>query len=390
MKRRCNGEGTINQRSSDGRWIGNITIGIDSKTGKAVRKSCSAKTQAECKTKLDALKKQYQGITAVRKDITSKTVYTDYLLHEWLAEKQNVEKLEESTIATHRARIKCYFTGYFRKTTIGHVTSQRIIKFYGELGDKISAETIHKIHAIINNSFSKLIRDGVVVVNPCTGIRLPTVHHHEKEALTDDECETILHVAEAFTSLSKVKGKNMYVYISLALVTGLRRGEMCALTWDKVDFQRNKIKVDRAIAEIDGKMTGKRTKTDASIRYISVPPSMTAMLQHHHDTYATGTYVFPNSNNKEIPQSPSSVCKQYKAILKIAGIESSLHILRHTNITNMITAGVNLKTVKQRAGHSRIETTMGYTHPADKYEQEAGMIFDKFLNNSDNSTNETA
>lgn len=56
--KRVNGEGTISKRSSDGRWIGQITIGYDD-NGKAIRKACSAKSQAECKRKLDKLKNQF-------------------------------------------------------------------------------------------------------------------------------------------------------------------------------------------------------------------------------------------------------------------------------------------------------------------------------------------
>jgi len=65
--------------------------------------------------------------------------------------------------------------------------------------------------------------------------------------------------------------------------------------------------------------------------------------------------------------------------LKMAGVKSSLHILRHTNITTLITNGTDIKTVKNRAGHTRIETTMSYTHPSEDLDRKAANIFEKFF-----------
>ena len=87
--KRVNGEGSISKRSSDGRWIGQITIGYDD-NGKAIRKACSAKSQAECKRKLDKLKNQFaliQGKTIA----TTKNSYVNYLLSDWIDEKRDVE-----------------------------------------------------------------------------------------------------------------------------------------------------------------------------------------------------------------------------------------------------------------------------------------------------------
>ena len=84
-----NGEGTISKRSSDGRWIGQITIGYDD-NGKAIRKACSAKSQVECKRKLDKLKKQFAPIQG-KTIATTKNSYVNYLLSDWIDEKRDVE-----------------------------------------------------------------------------------------------------------------------------------------------------------------------------------------------------------------------------------------------------------------------------------------------------------
>ena len=93
----------------------------------------------------------------------------------------------------------------------------------------------------------------------------------------------------------------------------------------------------------------------------------------------TGQYVFPSTTDKDKVQAPSNMCRAYRKILKMAGIKSSIHILRQTNITNLITNGTDIKTVKNRAGHTRVETTLSYTHPDEEFDKKAAEIFDKYF-----------
>ena len=376
--KRVNGEGTISKRSSDGRWIGQITIGYDD-NGKAIRKACSAKSQAECKRKLDKLKNQFALIQG--KPITNtKKSYVDYLLTDWIDEKKNVEQLEESTIQTHIGRINCYFPKFFRDIELQKIDSRLIANFYAYLATKnLSPETIHKIHAIINNSFKKAVRDGLVVINPVVGIKLPKVHQKEKSSLSDAEVKRILQSAKIYCDNPRTKNKNIFTLINLALVSGLRRGELLALTWDNIDFDTGKIYVTNSVCELKDRVIIKTTKTDASKRSMIVTAPMLDILLEHRKNFATGKYVFPSSDDKNTFQAPSNICRVYRKILSLAGIKSSLHILRHTNITNLITNGVDIKTVKNRAGHTRIETTMSYTHPSEEFDRQAANIFEKFL-----------
>ena len=317
--KRVNGEGTISKRSSDGRWIGQITIGFD-ESGKAIRKACSAKSQAECKRKLDKLKNQFAPIQG-KPIAATKNSYVDYLLSDWINEKRNVEQLEESTIQTHISRINCYFPDFFRDIELQKIDSKLIAKFYAYLSTKnLSAETIHKIHAIINNSFKKAFRDGLVVANPALGIKLPKVHLKEKSSLSDAEVKRILQAAKDYCDNPKTKNKNIFPLINLALVSGLRRGELLALTWDNIDFKTRKIYVRNSVCELKDKIIIKTTKTDASKRSMIIPSFMLDLLTEHRENFSTGSFVFPNTDDKDKPQAPSNICCVYRKILSLAGI----------------------------------------------------------------------
>ena len=262
--KRANGEGTISRRA-DGRWIGQITLGFDD-NGKAIRKACSAKSQAECKRKLDKLKNQFAPIQGKPIAATKKS-YVDYLLSDWINEKRDVEQLEESTIQTHISRINCYFPDFFRDIELQKIDSKLIAKFYAYLSAKnLSAETIHKIHAIINNSFKKALRDGLVAINPVVGIKLPKVHQKEKSSLSDAEVKLILQAAKDYCDNPNTKNENIFTLINLALASGLRRGELLALTWDNIDFTTGKIYVTNSVCEFKDKLSSRRRRlTQANV-----------------------------------------------------------------------------------------------------------------------------
>lgn len=374
---RAKGEGTISKRKDGRGYKVQITIGIDKKTGNAIRKTTSAPTQAEATKKLDNLKKIYGNVHVDKRPKSNKVVFIDYLLNEWIDEKRNIERLEDSTLETHEKRINKYFKSFFGRTTIDKIDAGMINRFYASL-HHLKPITIHKVHHIINNAMKMAVRDNLIFRNPCEYIKLPKAHIKEKRALSDDEVQRLLKAVKEYAD-TKAQTPNLYMFTVLALATGLRRGELLALTWDNVDFHNGKITVTSAVSELKKGLIIKRPKTDASQRTFSVAEPVMNMLRTHR-IFATGKYVFPSSTNKDNPQYPRNVNHAFENACKAAEIDDiTIHMLRHTNITNMIIAGTNLKTVQQRAGHSSLATTMSYTHPSEKQDREAADIFSKFL-----------
>jgi integrase len=375
MRKRANGEGTISQRSSDGRWIGQISVpNPDPKACRQIRKTVSGKTQAECKKRLEELKKKFETNTYT---LPTKLTYTEYL-KSWLEQKSKLEKLKPSTIATHSNRIKLYIDPYFGKAEIQKITLQMLNSFYTALAGKVGAHTVHKVHNIINNSFKFAVRDGLIPFNPATNALLPKFIIEQKSALSSDDLAKLMSTAKAYQSQPTTKTKNAYPLISLAVNTGCRRGELAALQWDEVDLENNTITIRQAVMEINGHCLIGTPKTESSIRTIYISPAMTEILEGHRQV-ATGKFVFPALNNPDKPMMPSHINRFFYAVTKKAGLKCGFHTLRHSHITQLIENGVNIKTIKDRAGHSQISTTMGYCHPSKIKDMQAASIFDQFI-----------
>ena len=118
-----------------------------------------AVTVAQTALWIAELKMKCETKEIVHKSLPSaatKKSYVDYLLTDWINEKRDVEQLEESTIQTHISRINYYFPDFFGDTELQKIDSKLIAGFYAQLSTKnFFVETLHKIHAIINNSFKK-------------------------------------------------------------------------------------------------------------------------------------------------------------------------------------------------------------------------------------------
>jgi integrase len=147
----------------------------------------------------------------------------------------------------------------------------------------------------------------------------------------------------------------------LVMVTGLRRGEVLALRWSDVDLSTGMLTVRRSYVRAASGSIEKDTKTH-QMRRISLDRDTVAMLAGHHGRYeeqaqAVGVqpsnqgYVFSYQPLHDAPADPSAVTHRYGRMCAQLGIDSHLHALRHYSATELLTAGVDLRTVAGRLGH---------------------------------------
>ena len=302
--------------------------------------------------------------------------YVDYLTNTWLKEKR-LEGCTNNTLYSHEQRIKSHITDFFRDMAIEDIKPHTIVSFYAYLSGKgLKPITIKKFSHILNNSFKFLIRDGVILKNPAEYVKTPKVIYAEKRALDDLEIKRLLAHAINYNNDPQTQNHNMYVFIKLALASGMRKGEMCALMWNCVDFKNNTITVKYSLEEIDGVCNLKPPKTNKT-RVIAITPDVMAELQDHRKKYAFGRFVFPANNDKDEPMPLSSCFRAFKRIRNRAKLEEiSIHQLRHTHATKLANSGVPVHVVRERLGHAALSTTMNYyVHSNSEQDKQAANIF---------------
>ena len=238
---------------------------------------------------------------------------------------------------------------------------------------KLSPVTIRKYHAVLQGMFSKAVLWRLMSFNPCEHTEAPRGKQKEK-AIYD------LETTGKF--LASLEGEEVrhQLMILLALSAGLRREEIFGLRWSDIDGNIISIRKARVVA--GGKVITKEPKTASSMRSISVPTEVVALIKRHSAKEAEkklkkgdlwqGKHdlVFTTYDGSDLhPQSMNNFLRRFCTDNGFHAIQP--HAFRHMAGTFLITSGTDYKTVSGKLGHSRASITMNtYAHLLKSAEQE--------------------
>jgi integrase len=215
-----------------------------------------------------------------------------------------------------------------------------------------------KVHAILNGAGKRAVRWGWVGRNPFELAGPIAAPHSDPQPPTATQAATI--AAEAWLDLDW----GMLVWLSMT--TGVRRGELCALRWDRIDFAAGVLVVRSSIAQRGKQMWEKDTKTHQQ-RRITLDPQTLGLLaayQRHCAARAgfgaampaTARVFSPLPDGSEWIR-PDTVSQRYERMCARLGWDMHIHQLRHYSATELIAAGVDVRTVAGRLGHGGGGTT---------------------------------
>ena len=194
----------------------------------------------------------------------------------------------------------------------------------------------------------------------------PKVEAAEIEILTEDQIRAVLAALRATTSL--------YPLICLALATGMRRCELCALRWGDVDLEGGSLRVEQSLEQTAAGLRFKSPKTKHGRRSISLPAYAVAELKAHWANQnekrlamglgkaPEGALVFCHGDGE--PLKPDNLSKEWRRLVKVRKLPRvTFHALRHTHASQLIAAGVDVLTLSRRLGHGSPAITLGvYGH----------------------------
>lgn len=185
-----------------------------------------------------------------------------------------------------------------------------------------------------------------------------------------------------------IKYKTM---VKLLLYSGMRRGELLGLEWDDINWEKSTIRIQRSSQYVAGKgIITKETKTQTSDRTIRLPEAAFDMLKtyrawQNEDRLKLGDYwqssnrLFTTIAGKAIH--PDTITGWFSEFIERNNLPKvTIHSLRHTNITLLIMAGVPLRTVAKRAGHSStVTTSLIYSHAIQSADELASEMLEDVL-----------
>lgn len=274
------------------------------------------------------------------------------------------------------------------KVKLNKITPLMLDSMYQQLkigasNNVLGYHSMYAFYKLINVMFNQAIKWELVDKNPNLKAKKPKKEKKERRFYDIKQIDKLLKCLEE----ENIKYKTL---ITLALDSGARRSEICALRWDDIDFEKHTLRIDNSLKVVKGILDEGKTKTPASKRVIILNKATIDILKEYkkwQDEYIKelgnkwkGTNrVFISKYGGHM--SPDTCSKIINKIIKRHDLDYlTFHELRHTSATYLINKGVNPKAVSQRLGHSDTSVTMEiYSHTFEDTKKECANAFNEIL-----------
>ena len=367
--RRGHHEGTIRKRSDD-RWEAIVSL----PDGK--RKSLYGKTRAEAVAKLHAVQEGLAKGIVPSSDLLTIRVF----LEEWLEGiRPSVEFNSARRYADHvRSIIDILGSRHLTKLSVEDIRHLH----GGLLSAGYAPATVRMVHTLLHQALKDAMAQGLVARNVTELIRPPKSDPAEMHPLTREQVRVFL---------TRSQSHRLHALFLLALASGLRLGELMALSWNDIDFARGILTVNHsAYFKTGSSIVIKSPKTKKSRRSIRLDAQVMAELKAHRarqnqERLAAGpvwldrNLVF--SNEGGVYLYPTAIRRVFKRLLRACELPAiRIHDLRHTAATLMLAKGVNIKVVSEMLGHSNVAITLTvYAHVTESMQEQAAMAMGQIL-----------
>jgi integrase len=368
--------GSVVQRRNA--WLVRVSAGTDPVTGKRLWLcgTCGSPQEAE------KLRTKLLGQVDGRKASRTRASFSA-LLDEWLPGAE----LGPNTRDNYAGLINRFIRPALGDLPLSRITPQRIERFYGELrrcrarcdgrpfvehrrsNDEhdcarakcgphecrpLAPSSVLVLHAILSGAFEAAVRWDWASVNVVRVARRPKVPPPHPDPPTPSQ-------AAALVTAAWEQDVMWGTLVWLVMTTGMRRGEVLALRWRHVHFDRQLLEIRRNYVQRQGRKIEKDTKTH-QMRRISLDKDTIAVLEEHRDRAQHRAklldvacidewYLFFSDPAYGRPWNPDWVTHRYTDMAADQGISTHLHELRHYSATELLSAGVDLATVSGRLGH---------------------------------------
>ncbi len=294
------------------------------------------------------------------------------LLDEFVAVSLPARGLKKSTLIDYKATIRNHLRPEFGDDDLQALSRapERFDRYVvKKLADGLSAKTVRNQLALLGLIFKMGRRWHWVTENPLELVYKPPLSDSETETLTKDEITALLR---AYRELeARAEGDNRYWYaaarrmVTVALSTGLRRGELLGLRWQDVELLERRLQVEQAF--VRNEITTPKSK--AGRRMVPLGDVAAAALEEQfarslHCAPVSIVFCHPALGK---PLDSSKLTTYARKALDLAGVEKSFypwHGLRHTSLTETAAAGLPPMFVQAKAGHAQGSTTERYLHAA--------------------------
>lgn len=354
------GDGSIYQ-TADGRWRAGYSV-PDPLTGRPVRRCLSGRDGADVRAKLKAAR-----AAQVPKTPTIASYSTT-----WLARVR--QRVRPATVYVYESQVRSHIVPAVGRIELARLTPADVEGMTGTMLQRgLKASTVALARNVLVVMLSAAERDGLVMRNVARLAIAPRQEAAPPRALSAADRRRL----EAAAAVDDEVGP----LALLALATGLRRGELCALRWE--DVRADELTVTATMARsLNGGYERGQPKTRRSRRVVGLPSMARAALDRQRVLAAGSPWVFPDHVTGR-PMHPERVTDAWRRLARSAGIDARLHDLRHTAATLTLAAGVPVRDVADSLGHASPSITLNvYGHAVPEGRRRVADALDKALSDA--------
>lgn len=379
-KRRQYGTGSVYQRKSDGRWLGVIQAGWKP-NGARRTITVSAKTEADCKRKLERRKREIEQHGLPESERVTVKAWAEV----WLTRAEH--KLRPRAFSASRSAVRTWIIPEIGHKRLGALTPGDVRQVTSAMrAAGLTSSSALRAHVTLIQMLKEATLEGHPVPQRVLLVDRPSVNANDRRAMTAGQAIAVLEVATMLPHASR--------WVA-ALLQGLRPSEALGLTWEAVDRRPGWLDIswqlqglpyvdrrdpDRGFrvpdgfeaVQLDGRLHLTRPKTAKGTRVVPCVPWMTSALEAWREIAPASPHglVWPALDGR--PASEAHDLEEWKALQATAAVAHPAgryfvrHEARHTAATLLLEANVDPEVIKQIIGHSTIVSTQAYLHAPER------------------------
>ena len=365
--------------AGDGRWQLTFDIAPDPVTGLRRRRSRTVRgTRKAAEAQLRELIAEVEGSGWV----DDGSMKVGELVEMWL-QARRAQNLQPTTLDGYAQKLT-HVARHLGQRRLRSLTGGVLTAFYGRLSDDgLSGQSILHVHRVTHKMLADATRWGYLRSNPAAAADPPRADTAERPTWTALQSQTFLEA---------IRSHQLRAAWWLALGAGLRRAEVCGLTWDHVDLDEGVLLIRKTLVVVGGHDQWSTPKTTRSRRAVAIDEAVTRVLREERKRQLENRMADPASwarsegtvvawpDGRRVH--PDRMSKAHTREARRAGMDPYIgfHDLRHTYATLALAAGVPANVVKELLGHSSVQLTLDrYTHKVDDLHREAAAAVGRML-----------
>lgn len=410
--------GMVTEHRVSNRWVLRICYTVNDKTYRQT-KTVTANTEKQAYDMLVKIKAELEEIASTGANTKAKKMdFTDVVEH-WI-EAKSVDmakgKFSPTTMASYKSALANYILPYFGRISIRGISEITINNYldYINKNYNLADKTVRNQLMLISSVLTYAKKRGWIVSNPVSNMELEHICDREVGyfsvqqmmsifSLLDTEIEELKN---SFSSSIKYKALDSdererrqnirlldmhakRLFVHLAFVTGARRGEIISTTWNQLDSKRLQVEFNGTAYTLAGEHTKKKftLKNGSKSKTVTFNSHLVPLIEEYktlqdkvrkQNYWKKCDYIFVTTRNGKVAKAGEPMradtmthwfhdwCKANYEKIGLSKEESEnahVHMLRHSSITYGMVAGVPMKVLSQRAGHSSVNVTQKiYAH----------------------------